>query len=139
MYNVEFDESLVTGNEMIDEQHKELIGKIQDLLRSCEKGSEKATANLIAYDKTEELALGQSQTVKISFVEDDLASYDYKNARAYVLEQGDYNISIRQDSHHIIDSKNITVDSTITYNTAEHTHSQDQKVATNVLMTYKVM
>lgn len=37
MYNVEFDESLVTGNEMIDEQHKELIGKIQDLLRSCEK------------------------------------------------------------------------------------------------------
>mgnify|MGYP000428388717 CR=1 FL=1 len=44
MYNVEFDESLVTGNEMIDEQHKELIGKIQDLLRSCEKGSEKATA-----------------------------------------------------------------------------------------------
>ena len=44
MYNVEFDESLVTGNEMIDEQHKELIGKIQDSLRSCEKGSEKATA-----------------------------------------------------------------------------------------------
>lgn len=44
MYSVEFDETLVTGNEMIDEQHKELIGKIQDLLRSCEKGSEKATA-----------------------------------------------------------------------------------------------
>ena len=104
-----------------------------------EGGIEKATANLIAYDKTEELAPGQSQTVKISFAEDDLASYDYKNARAYVLEQGDYNISIRQDSHHIIDSKNITVDSTITYKTAEHTHSQDQKVATNVLMTYKVM
>lgn len=97
-----------------------------------EGGIEKATANLIAYDKTEELALGQSQTVKISFVEDDLASYDYKNARAYVLEQGDYNISIRQDSYHIIDSKNITVDSTITYNTTEHTHSQDQQVATNV-------
>ena len=25
MYNVEFDESLVTGNEMIDEQHKEKL------------------------------------------------------------------------------------------------------------------
>ena len=25
----EFDESLVTGNEMIDSQHKELIGKIK--------------------------------------------------------------------------------------------------------------
>ncbi len=39
-----------------------------------EGGIEKATANLIAYDKTKELAPGQSQTVKISFAEDDLAS-----------------------------------------------------------------
>ena len=29
---VEFDASLVTGNEMIDEQHKELIGKIDKLV-----------------------------------------------------------------------------------------------------------
>ena len=29
----EFDESLVTGNEMIDSQHKELIDKINKLLR----------------------------------------------------------------------------------------------------------
>ena len=33
----EFDDSLVTGNEMIDGQHKELIGKINNLLDSCEK------------------------------------------------------------------------------------------------------
>ena len=32
----EFDESLVTGNEMIDTQHKELIDKINKLLDSCE-------------------------------------------------------------------------------------------------------
>ena len=32
----EFDETLVTGNEMIDSQHKELIGKINKLLDSCE-------------------------------------------------------------------------------------------------------
>lgn len=31
----EFDESLVTGNEMIDTQHKELISKIDSLLKSC--------------------------------------------------------------------------------------------------------
>ena len=30
----EFDETLVTGNEMIDSQHKELIDKINDLLKS---------------------------------------------------------------------------------------------------------
>ncbi len=33
----EFDDSLITGNTMIDNQHRELIGKINDLLRSCEE------------------------------------------------------------------------------------------------------
>ena len=40
----EFDETLVTGNEMIDSQHKELIDKINDLLKSCEQSSGKVTA-----------------------------------------------------------------------------------------------
>lgn len=39
-----FDNSLVTGNDLIDGQHKELIGKINDLLTSCETGREKTTA-----------------------------------------------------------------------------------------------
>lgn len=29
-----------------------------------------------------------------------MASYDYKGAKAYVLEKGDYDISIQSDSHH---------------------------------------
>lgn len=40
----EFDETLVTGNEMIDSQHKELIDKINKLLDSCEIGNDKLTA-----------------------------------------------------------------------------------------------
>ena len=40
----EFDETLVTGNEMIDGQHKELIDKIKKLLDSCEVGNDKLTA-----------------------------------------------------------------------------------------------
>ena len=40
----EFDETLVTGNEMIDSQHKELIGKINKLLDSCEVGNDKRAA-----------------------------------------------------------------------------------------------
>ena len=41
---LEFDQSLVTGNEMIDAQHKELIGKIDDLLAFCEESKEKVKA-----------------------------------------------------------------------------------------------
>ena len=40
----EFDESLVTGNEMIDSQHKELIAKINLLVESCEKDGGKVAA-----------------------------------------------------------------------------------------------
>lgn len=40
----EFDETLITGNEMIDSQHKELIGKINSLLDSCEDGNDKLAA-----------------------------------------------------------------------------------------------
>lgn len=41
---VEFDSSLVTGNAMIDEQHKELIGKIDKLLSCCEQNGGKIEA-----------------------------------------------------------------------------------------------
>ncbi|MDO4476201.1 MAG: hemerythrin family protein [Lachnospiraceae bacterium] len=42
--NVVFDNSLVTGNEMIDGQHKELIGKIAKLVEVCEQGGGKLEA-----------------------------------------------------------------------------------------------
>lgn len=40
----EFDDSLVTGNEMIDSQHQELIDKINKLLDSCETSKDKLVA-----------------------------------------------------------------------------------------------
>ena len=40
----EFDETLVTGNEMIDGQNKELIERINQLLESCEDGQGKVKA-----------------------------------------------------------------------------------------------
>lgn len=42
--HLEFEQSLVTGNDMIDSQHKELIGKIDDLLTFCEESKEKVKA-----------------------------------------------------------------------------------------------
>ena len=46
----EFDESLVTGNEMIDTQHKELIDKINKLLDSCETSKEKSSGSEKRFD-----------------------------------------------------------------------------------------
>ena len=40
----EFSENLVTGNEMIDSHHKELIDRINKLLDSCDQSNEKTAA-----------------------------------------------------------------------------------------------
>ena len=40
----EFSENLITGNDMIDSQHKELIEKMNQLLDSCENGNDKLTS-----------------------------------------------------------------------------------------------
>lgn len=41
---VEFEDELLTGNHMIDTQHKELFAKINDLLAACENSGGKAEA-----------------------------------------------------------------------------------------------
>lgn len=94
-------------------------------------GIEKASKNLVAFEKTGKLEPGASETVKIEFDDDDMASYDNKDAKAWVLEKGDYAISIQSDSHHVIDSKRINVADTITYDSESNTHNDDQTVATN--------
>ena len=94
-------------------------------------GIEKASKNLAGFEKTKELQPGESQKVTVKFDDDEMASYDYKGAKAYVLEKGDYDISIQSDSHHVIDHKAITVKDTVTYDSDSNTHNGDKTVATN--------
>ncbi len=91
-------------------------------------GIEKSVANLVAFAKTSELKPGASETVKISFKTEDMASFDYLKAKAYVLDKGDYEISINRDSHNKIDSKIFTLDSKVTFG-ADNKRDSDQTAA----------
>ncbi|MDO4852468.1 MAG: glycoside hydrolase family 3 C-terminal domain-containing protein, partial [Clostridia bacterium] len=91
-------------------------------------GIEKSVANLIAFAKTGILQPGASETVKISFQAEDMASFDYQGAGAYVLEAGDYVISINKDSHTVIDSKTYNVGATVTYG-ENNKRESDQEAA----------
>lgn len=93
-------------------------------------GIEKSTANLIAFDKTEMLEPGASETITITFKAEDMASYDADVNKAYVLEAGDYIISINSDSHTVIDSRTYNVPSTIVYGEG-NARSTDATVVTN--------
>ncbi|WP_346669928.1 glycoside hydrolase family 3 N-terminal domain-containing protein [uncultured Subdoligranulum sp.] len=93
-------------------------------------GIEKASANLIGFAKTQTLEPGASEDVTVTFNVEDMASYDDKTAKAYVLEAGDYVISINSDSHTVIDSKTYNVPATITYS-GDNKRSGDEVTATN--------
>ena len=94
-------------------------------------GIEKSSANLIEFEKTDLLQPGESQTVTVTFSIEDMASYDENNAKAYVLEKGDYVISINSDSHTVLDQKTYTADKDVVYK-GENKRASDDTAATNV-------
>ena len=94
-------------------------------------GIEKSSANLIEFAKTDLLQPGESQTVTVTFSIEDMASYDENNAKAYVLEKGDYVISINSDSHTVLDQKTYTADKDVVYK-EENKRASDDTAATNV-------
>lgn len=93
-------------------------------------GIEKASANLIAFDKTGLLEPGASETITVTFDAEDMASYDMSGDGCYVLEQGDYVISVNSDSHTVLDQQTYTQDKTIRYE-GENKRDSDQITATN--------
>ena len=94
-------------------------------------GIEESSTNLIEFEKTNLLQPGESQTVTVTFSIEDMASYDENNAKAYVLEKGDYVISINSDSHTVLDQKTYTADDDVVYK-EENKRVSDDTAATNV-------
>ncbi|MDO4490197.1 MAG: glycoside hydrolase family 3 C-terminal domain-containing protein [Lachnospiraceae bacterium] len=66
-------------------------------------GIEKASVNLIEFEKTDIIEPGASQTVSFNINKEDLAAYDSEGIKiangGYILEAGTYTISVRSDSH----------------------------------------
>lgn len=72
-------------------------------------GVEKASVQLVGYAKTDELAPGENQTITVTFKEEQLKAYDYKNAKTYILDAGKYYITAGKNAHdavnHILAAK----------------------------------
>lgn len=94
-------------------------------------GIEKAAANLIDFAKTDLLQPGQSQTLTLTIDVEDMASYDEQKEKAYVLEAGDYILSVNRDSHTVIDQKTYTVSETTVYS-GDNKRKSDQTAAANI-------
>lgn len=101
-------------------------------------GIEKVSVNLIDFEKTELLEPGQSQTLSFTVNKEDMASYDSNGIKTenggYVLEAGEYTVSIRSDSHTVIAQESFTVNEDVNY--SETGRSTDNTAATNQFQDY---
>ncbi|MGN1027154.1 MAG: glycoside hydrolase family 3 N-terminal domain-containing protein, partial [Faecousia sp.] len=94
-------------------------------------GMEKAHVVLTAFRKTGLLEPGASETLTLSFSVEEMASYDYANNGAYVLDAGEYEIKLMHNSHDVIDSYTHTVEKTEVYSEG-NPRSTDAAAAVNV-------
>lgn len=62
-------------------------------------GVEASSVDLVGFGKTKLLKKGESETVKVTVDKKDLTSYDYKDAKTYILNQGDYYLSTGKNAH----------------------------------------
>ncbi|WP_246855227.1 glycoside hydrolase family 3 C-terminal domain-containing protein [Cellulomonas sp. Y8] len=96
-------------------------------------GIEKSEVVLGDFAKTGVIEPGASESVTLELPVEDMASYDYADAAAYVLEAGDYAISVRTDSHTVAagtEPITYTVDSDVVYSGENH-RSTDLAEVTN--------
>ena len=75
-------------------------------------GIEKAAVNLVNFAKTDLLEAGAAQTIPFTIPKEDMASYDssaIKTANGgYILEAGEYAVSLRADAHTELDAETFT-------------------------------
>ena len=77
---------------------------------------EKAAVQLIGFGKTDILKPGASETLTITVEKRDLAAYDTYGKGTYILDAGDYYLTVATDSHdavnNVLSAKGYTVEST---------------------------
>ena len=91
---------------------------------------EKAHVLLAAFDKTDILQPGESQTLTLTFGAYDMASYDYSDAnkngfKGYELDAGDYYVRLMKNAHE-------------EYESVKYTVASNEKITNDEVTGYKV-
>lgn len=101
-------------------------------------GIEKASVNLIDFAKTGLIEPGQSETISFTIAKEDMAAYDSEGIKiqggGYILEGGEYKISLRSDSHTVLAEEAFTVDADIDY--SQNGRASDKIPAVNQFEEY---
>ena len=69
-----------------------------------ENDVEKSSVVLVGFDKTDELEPGESEDITITVEGSELASYDAYGAGTYILDAGDYYLTVAHDTHDAVNN-----------------------------------
>lgn len=89
-------------------------------------GIEKASTNLLRFAKTRNLKPGQSQRLRFTVNRAEMASWDSSHGGRYVLDPGQYQIQLKNNSHDVVTSRNFNINNRIIYN-ANHKRPGDHQ------------
>ena len=67
-------------------------------------GIEKPSVELVGFEKTEMLAPGQAQTVTVLVERDSFKTYDAYGYKTYILEEGEYYLTVGADAHDAVNN-----------------------------------
>ena len=67
-------------------------------------GIEKASVELVGFEKTKTLAAGESQRVTIAVKRDSFKTYDAAGYQTYILESGEYYLAIGTSAHNALNN-----------------------------------
>lgn len=83
-----------------------------------DNGVEKSAIQLVNFEKTVTLAPGASQTITLDIDMSTVASYDYTNAKTFILDEGNYYFTVADNSHealnNVLSAQGFTVDNGLT-------------------------
>ncbi len=100
---------------------------VQAYVRLPQTNLPKEKRRLAAFAKTGELAPGQSQELSLVFEIRDLTSYDERQA-AYIMEAGQYVVSVGEDLQNQQDMAVVSVTEDIQYKKVKHACAVSEKV-----------
>ena len=106
-YSVVKNGKTYTASVKVKNEGKEFSGKevVQFYIQKpytqydIENGIEKASVELVQFAKTNILAPGESEILSVDIEEKYFASYDSFNAKTYIIDKGEYYISVGKNAH----------------------------------------
>ena len=91
--------SVKNTGDVASKKSVQVYGKAPYTTYDRQNGVEKSAIQLLDFEKTGVIKPGEEETIELHIDLANIASYDYKNAKTFILDDGDYFLSVGNNAH----------------------------------------